>query len=179
MFSPSKYAYFLYSKDSDLYLFFNIQCAKKKIMSTAFSRYCCILVTKSCPTLHDPMDWSLPGSCPWDFSGKSNGVGCHFLLQGSSRPRDRTHVSCWPGELIEPPGKALVDFIQEQTKTKTKTKPLDEKSNLLPRNRNFPLMMSSHYVHSHYNWKDVKDMRTIFRSVILYSISEKTLEKIV
>ena len=20
--------------------------------------------------------------CPWDFSGKSTGVGCHFLLQG-------------------------------------------------------------------------------------------------
>ena len=20
--------------------------------------------------------------CPWDFSGKNTGVGCHFLLQG-------------------------------------------------------------------------------------------------
>ena len=32
--------------------------------------------------------------CPWDFSGKNTGVGCHFLLQGSSQPRDRTRVSC-------------------------------------------------------------------------------------
>ena len=30
---------------------------------------------------------------PWNFPGKSTGVGCHFLLQGSSQPRDRTRVS--------------------------------------------------------------------------------------
>ena len=28
------------------------------------------------------MDCSLRSSCPWDFSGKNTGVGCHFLLQG-------------------------------------------------------------------------------------------------
>ena len=28
------------------------------------------------------MDYSPPGSCPWDFPGKNTGVGCHFLLQG-------------------------------------------------------------------------------------------------
>ena len=28
--------------------------------------------------------------CPWDFPGKNPGVGCHFLLQGSSQPRDQT-----------------------------------------------------------------------------------------
>ena len=31
--------------------------------------------------------------CLWDFPGKNTGVGCHFLLQGSSLPRDRTWVS--------------------------------------------------------------------------------------
>ena len=30
----------------------------------------------------DSMDWSLPGSFVWDFTGKNIGVGCHFLLQG-------------------------------------------------------------------------------------------------
>ena len=30
------------------------------------------------PTLSDPIGCSLP----WDFQGKSTGVGCHFLLQG-------------------------------------------------------------------------------------------------
>ena len=43
-------------------------------------------VAQLCPTLCDPMDCSLPGSeeplSPWNFPGKSTGVGCHFLLQG-------------------------------------------------------------------------------------------------
>ena len=43
-------------------------------------------VAQSCPTICDPMDCSLPGSqeplSPWNFPGKSTGVGCHFLLQG-------------------------------------------------------------------------------------------------
>ena len=32
--------------------------------------------------------------CPWDSPGKNTGVGSHFLLQGSSQPRDQTWVSC-------------------------------------------------------------------------------------
>ena len=40
-------------------------------------------VTQSCPTLCDPMGYSPPGSFhPWNFLGKSTGVGCHYLLQG-------------------------------------------------------------------------------------------------
>ena len=36
---------------------------------------------QSCPTLCDPIDGSPPGSPhPWDFPGKSTGVGCHCLL---------------------------------------------------------------------------------------------------
>ena len=30
----------------------------------------------------------------WDSPGKNAGVGSHYLLQGSSQPRDRTLVSC-------------------------------------------------------------------------------------
>ena len=37
-------------------------------------------VAQSCPTVWDPMDTRLLR--PWDFLGKSTGVGCHFLLQG-------------------------------------------------------------------------------------------------
>ena len=44
-------------------------------------------LTQSCPTLCDPMDCSLlPGwkiFCPWDFPGKSTGVGCHRLLRSN------------------------------------------------------------------------------------------------
>ena len=32
--------------------------------------------------------------CPWDCPSKKVGVGCHFLLHGSSWPRDQTHISC-------------------------------------------------------------------------------------
>ena len=39
-------------------------------------------VSQSCPTLCDPMDTGL--LCPWDFLGKSTGVGCHFLLHAFS-----------------------------------------------------------------------------------------------
>ena len=57
-----------------------------------------VLVAQSCPTLCDPMDWSLPNS------------SVHGILQarilewvpipfprGSSQPRDRTQMSCIAG----------------------------------------------------------------------------------
>ena len=38
---------------------------------------------QSCPTLCNPMGYSLPGSSVHGiFPGKNTGVGCHFLLQG-------------------------------------------------------------------------------------------------
>ena len=36
-----------------------------------------VLVTQLCLILCDPRLL-----CPWEFSGKNIGVGCHFLLQG-------------------------------------------------------------------------------------------------
>ena len=37
---------------------------------------------QSCPTLCNPMDYSLARLlCPWDSPGKNTGVGCHALLQ--------------------------------------------------------------------------------------------------
>ena len=40
-------------------------------------------VIQSCPTLCDPMDYSLPGSSVHgDSPDKNTGVGCHPLLQG-------------------------------------------------------------------------------------------------
>ena len=39
-------------------------------------------VAQSCPTLSDPLDWSLPGSSVHGiFQAKSTGVGCHCLLR--------------------------------------------------------------------------------------------------
>ena len=48
-------------------------------------------VAQLCLTLCDPMDTRLLR--PWDFLAKRTGVGCHFLLQGTSKPSDRTQVS--------------------------------------------------------------------------------------
>ena len=42
----------------------------------------------------DPRDCSPAGSSGKNFPGKNTGAGCHFLLQESSWPRDRTCVSC-------------------------------------------------------------------------------------
>ena len=42
---------------------------------------------QSCPTLCNPMDYSLPGSSVHrDCPGKNTGVGCHFLFQGRRNP---------------------------------------------------------------------------------------------
>ena len=70
---------------------------------------------QSCPTFCNPMDCSPPGSSVHgDSLGKTTGVGCHALLQGSSRPRDQTRVpygSCLAGGFFtaESPGKRGVD----------------------------------------------------------------------
>ena len=36
----------------------------------------------------------------WNFPGMNTGMGCHFLLQGSSWPRDQTWVSCIAGRFV-------------------------------------------------------------------------------
>ena len=46
-------------------------------------RFVYVLVSQSCLTLCDPYGlYPTRLLCPWDFSGKNTGVGCHFLLQG-------------------------------------------------------------------------------------------------
>ena len=50
--------------------------------------------------------WPARLLCPWSSPGKNTGVDCHFLLQGSTQPRDWTQVShiadsSFPGELIK------------------------------------------------------------------------------
>ena len=41
-----------------------------------------VLVAQLYLTICDPMDYSPPGSCPWDSPDKNTQVHCHFLLQG-------------------------------------------------------------------------------------------------
>ena len=58
------------------------------------------LVAKSCPTLAIPWTVARRAPLPWDFPGKNTGVDCHFLLRGSSQPRNRTRVSCIAGRFF-------------------------------------------------------------------------------
>ena len=48
-------------------------------------------VTQSCPTLSDPMDWQPTRLLhPWDFPGKSTGVGCQRNLDSVLKSRGVT-----------------------------------------------------------------------------------------
>ena len=38
--------------------------------------------------------------CPWDFPGKSTGVGSHTFSRGFSQPRDWPYVSCIAGRFF-------------------------------------------------------------------------------
>ena len=55
---------------------------------------------QSCQTLFHPHGMQ-PARllCPQNFPGKNTRVGCHFLLQGCSQPRDQTYVS-WIGRQV-------------------------------------------------------------------------------
>ena len=57
------------------------------------------LPAKSCSTLCNPMDGSLPGSSVHSCPAKNTGVGFHAPLRRLSPSRDRTHVSCIAGKL--------------------------------------------------------------------------------
>ena len=67
------------------------------------------LVTQSCSTLCDPMDYSPPGSSVHgDSPGKSTGLDCHALLQGIF-PTQGLNLGLWHCRQIlycyEPSGK--------------------------------------------------------------------------
>ena len=70
----------------------------------------CCLVTKSYPTLCNPMDCSPPGSSVHEISQARilERVAISFS-RGSSQPRNRTHISCLAGRFFttEPPGRQL------------------------------------------------------------------------
>ena len=54
----------------------------------------CCLFTELCPNLFQPQAVAHKALLSMKFPRKNTGVGCHFLLQGSSWPRDQTHISC-------------------------------------------------------------------------------------
>ena len=70
-----------------------------------------VLVTQSCPTLCNPMDYRrrkpFPAGeeparllCPWNSPSKNTGVVSHSLSRESSWPRDWTWVPCIAGGFL-------------------------------------------------------------------------------
>ena len=65
-------------------------------------------VAQSCLTLSDPMDCSPPGSPrPWDFPGRSTGVGCQWHLMW---PRNRA--------MFEGPIRSAFSDMEQKIKTR-------------------------------------------------------------
>ena len=108
-----------------LFLFF--------LSTTSILYCCCCLVTKSCPTLCNPMDCSLLGSSVHEiFQARIPGwIGISFS-RGSSWSRDQTCVSCnqwqildlWDTRkalhsiyyLLKSPFRVLVHFMNSDTR---------------------------------------------------------------
>ena len=82
------------------------------------------LITKLCPTHCNPMESSPPGSSVHGISQARILEWVAFSFsRGSSRPRDRTHVSCTPALVgrfftTEPPGKQPGEEANQCLKTK-------------------------------------------------------------
>ena len=92
----------------------NISRQREEKLSLYFC--CCGLVTQSCLTLlrtHGLQPtWLL---CQWDLPGKNPGMGCHFLLQGSSSACIKPKSPALAGRIFitDPPGKSM---FQDTTK---------------------------------------------------------------
>ena len=70
--------------------------------------FCCCLVAQLRPTLCDPTDCSLPGSCVHGIlQARILQTASTAFSRGPSPPGDRTHVSCTAERFFtpEPPGK--------------------------------------------------------------------------
>ena len=70
---------------------FKSKCKKKP----KYRNCCCCLVTKSCRTLCDPLNYSpVRLLCSWDFPGKKLKWVAIPFSRRSSQPKDQIHVSC-------------------------------------------------------------------------------------
>ena len=97
-------------KNTGVACHFLLQCMKVKSESE---------VAQSCPTLSDPMDYSLPGSSIHGFPGKSTGVGCHFLLRriyaaAAAKSLQSSPTLCNPIDGI-PPSSPVPGILQART----------------------------------------------------------------
>ena len=74
---------------------------------------CCYFFSKLCPTLYNPMDYSLPGSAVHGILQARILEQVAFSFSGgSSHPRGQTQVSCIGGRFFttEPPALPPIDY---------------------------------------------------------------------
>ena len=118
---------------------------------------CCCLVTKSCLTPCNPMDCSLSGSFVHGiFPGKNTGESCHFLLQGSSWPRDPTHISFIADRFFTPepprmPSSCTRGPLKSCQNWKTEQWPQDWKRSVfipIPKKGNAKIVQTTTQLHS-------------------------------
>ena len=103
------------SSSSRVFLQKNFFCTLELSMLSVYAQSSLILC--------DSMNCSLPGSCPWDFSGKNARVGCHFLLCGifPTQELNSSLLSLLPPTLAGglfitvPPGKPRTVHSQGKT----------------------------------------------------------------
>ena len=81
-------------------MFFGKDIVKNALQVSSWEKLCIIIkseseVAQSCPTLCDPMDYSLPGSSVHvSFQARILDWAAISFSRGSSQPRDQTYVSC-------------------------------------------------------------------------------------
>ena len=80
----------------------SVNHARKSVHFQALLKsYCYCLVSKSCPTLCNPVDYSPPGSSVYGvLQAKILEWVTILFSRGSSPPRDQTQISCIAGRLF-------------------------------------------------------------------------------
>ena len=73
-----------------------------KVFNTWHPACCCCLVTKSCPTLCDPMNCSHPHApLSMGFPGQEYWMGCHFFLHGFFPTQgSNSHLLHWQADSL-------------------------------------------------------------------------------
>ena len=75
-------------------------CLKLTLLSLGVCVCTCVCVLSHMQLSVAPWPITRRLLCPWNFPSKNTEVGCHFLLQGSSQPRNWTHIFCIDRQIL-------------------------------------------------------------------------------
>ena len=83
-------------------------CRQLPLLSNLSLLFIADMHTQLCPLFVIPRTVTARLFCAWDIPGKNNGVGCHFLLQGTFPTQGpNLHLLHWQADSLPlmPPGK--------------------------------------------------------------------------